>query len=79
MPASIHSSRDLLITFERDGTVTDRQVSAGGFDAVTTALAMIGRHDELQPGDRLTVEKSEGISIVPPIDPPADTAAGGGV
>jgi hypothetical protein len=38
MSASIQSSRDLLITFERDGTVTDRQVSAGGFDAVTTAL-----------------------------------------
>jgi hypothetical protein len=79
MPASIQSSRELLITFERDGTVTDRQVSTGGFDAVTTALTMIGQYDELQPGDRLTVEKSEGISIVPPIDPSADTAAGGGI
>jgi hypothetical protein len=79
MSASIHSSHDLLITFERDGAVTDRQVSAGGFDAVTTALSMIGRYDELQPGDRLTVEKSGGVSIVPPIDPPADTDAGGGI
>src|SRR5260370_15425710 len=44
MSPSIHSSRDLLITFERDGAVTDRQVSSSGFDAVTTALSMIGRH-----------------------------------
>jgi hypothetical protein len=79
MPASIHSPRDLLLTFERDGAVTDRQVAAGGFDAVTTALTMIGRHDELQPGDRLTVAKSERTSIVPPIEPPADAAAGGGI
>jgi hypothetical protein len=73
-----HSSRDLLLTFERDGAVADRQLSAGGFDAVTTAMAMIGRHDELRPSDRLSVAKNEDISIVPPIDP-ADTAARGGV
>jgi hypothetical protein len=71
-----HSSRDLLIIFERDGAITDRQISAGGFDAVTTALTMIARHDELRPGDRLTVEKSEGVSIVPPIEPLADSAGG---
>jgi hypothetical protein len=66
----------LLLTLERDGLVTDQQVSHGGFMAVSTALAMIGQYDSLQPGDKLTVERNEGASIVPPMAPPAGPATG---
>jgi hypothetical protein len=46
-------------TFERDGMVTDQQVASHGFEAVSAALVMLARLKELQPGDRLTVERNE--------------------
>jgi hypothetical protein len=64
----------LLLTFERDGMVTDQQVSPRGFDTVSTALTMIARLDELLPGDKLTVEKNERAGSVPPIASPAREA-----
>ncbi len=62
------SSQRLLLTFERDGLVTEQRDAHSGFDAVNIAAAMIARYDALQAGDRLTVERSEDLAA-PPVVP----------
>ena len=56
----------LVVTFFRDGEEDDQRIAANGVKAVTLAMRMLAAHDELRPGDRLTVQANHPR----PIDPP---------
>jgi hypothetical protein len=47
----------LLLVFQRDGEPREEQIAQDGVRAVTIAMRMLAVRDELQPGDRLTVQR----------------------
>ncbi len=57
---------NLLLTFERDGLICEQRTVVEASMAVFEAMAMIGRYDTLQAGDKLSVERDEDA---PPIIP----------
>lgn len=56
MPAYTHLGVSLAVIFHRQGEPGDRRVAADGSDAVYVAMRQIAEREELQSGDRLTVE-----------------------
>jgi len=57
MVDSIKSGPGLRIVFERCDRTIHTRVATDGVDAKDVALLMLGRFDELEPGDRIYVSE----------------------
>ncbi len=55
---------ELCITFRRDGEDDEQEVVPDGQRAVSAAMKMLALRDELQPGDKLTVERHKRPGLV---------------
>jgi hypothetical protein len=49
----------LLLTFHRDDEAIEQLIVADGVKAVTAAMRMLALREELQDGDKLTIEANE--------------------
>jgi hypothetical protein len=56
MPARIQRSAGLVVRFSRDGEEVDARVGSTGEKALKIGVLMLAKLDDLQAGDRLTVE-----------------------
>jgi hypothetical protein len=56
MPARIQRSAGLVVRFFRDGEEVDARVGSTGEKALKIEVLMLAKLDDLQAGDRLTVE-----------------------
>jgi hypothetical protein len=58
MVARTRKEFGICIAFERDGRERDSRVAPTGRQALSLALLMLAKLDDLRAGDRLTVEES---------------------
>ena len=66
MPAP-HKLARLVVTFHRGGREIERETAATGERALRLGLIMLARLDDLQAGDRLTVNQdADGTALPPP-------------
>jgi hypothetical protein len=56
MVARLQHKSGLRVTFHRDGEEIESETASTGERALKTGLLMLARLDDLQAGDRLTVE-----------------------
>ena len=56
MPAHVQSGGGLIISFYRDDEIQEQQTADDGVRAVSVAMRMLALRQELQPGDRITVQ-----------------------
>jgi hypothetical protein len=58
MPVHINLNSKFTVTIFRDGEVLDARTAATGERALKAAILMLAELDDLQGGDRLTVQEA---------------------
>jgi hypothetical protein len=58
MPARVNPNSRFVVTIFRDGEALDARTAATGERALKTAILMLAELDDLQGGDRLTVQEA---------------------
>jgi hypothetical protein len=58
MPVHVNLNSKFTVSFIRDGDVLDARTAATGERALKAAILMLAELDDLQGGDRLTVQEA---------------------
>jgi hypothetical protein len=61
MVGRTHTGDSVAVVFHREGQPDETRIATDGNDAVYVAMRLIAEHEELLPGDRLTIEIGEDV------------------
>jgi hypothetical protein len=74
--AQPHTAPLVLILSHGDQEI-DRRIAPNGFTAVSKAMEMLARRNDLRPGDRLTVEGHAAVAVAANVADAASSHNGG--